>query len=149
VVDGPFLVEKQRTLPKLPKSAPNIRLSPVAASPGQTLQFRLRLDLPSGAELTEGVPSCWFLTAEGNEWLLQGQIPSGEIESISSQPAISLQIPGDCLSLEAVISISVFLYYCSADSNACMMKGILFSQPLQISSAHQGCVAPVELKYGF
>jgi len=85
----------------------------------------------------------------GNEWLLQGQIPSGEIESISSQPAISLQIPGDCLSLEAVISISVFLYYCSADSNACMMKGILFSQPLQISSAHQGCVAPVELKYGF
>jgi len=71
VVDGPFLVEKQRTLPKLPKSAPNIRLSPVAASPGQTLQFRLRLDLPSGAELTEGVPSCWFLTAEGTRIILQ------------------------------------------------------------------------------
>ncbi|XP_047557427.1 NHL repeat-containing protein 2 [Lutra lutra] len=149
VVDGPFLVEKQKTLPKLPKSAPNIRLSPVAASPGQTLQFKLRLELPSGTKLTEGVPSCWFLAAEGNEWLLQGQIPSGEIESISSQPAISLQIPGDCLSLEAVISIRVFLYYCSADSNACMMKGILFSQPLQISSAQQGGIAPVELRYGF
>uniref|UniRef100_A0A8C3YSH1 NHL repeat-containing protein 2 n=1 Tax=Catagonus wagneri TaxID=51154 RepID=A0A8C3YSH1_9CETA len=148
VVDGPILAEKQ-TLPKLPKSAPGIRLSPVAASPGQTLQFKLRLDLPSGTKLTEGAPSCWFLSAEGNEWLLQGQIPSGEIQSISNQPTISLQIPGDCVSLEAVLSISVFLYYCSTDSSACMMKGILFSQPLQITNTQQGYIAPVELKYIF
>ncbi|XP_016067646.1 PREDICTED: NHL repeat-containing protein 2 isoform X1 [Miniopterus natalensis] len=146
MVDGPFLVEKQMTVPKLPKSAPVIQLSPTAASPGQTLRFQLRLDLPSGTKLTEGAPSCWFLTAEGNEWLLQGQVPSGEIESISNQPAISLQIPGDCLSPEAVVSISVFLYYCGTDSSACMMKGLLFRQPLQISDAQQGRVAPVELK---
>ncbi|XP_022424419.1 NHL repeat-containing protein 2 isoform X2 [Delphinapterus leucas] len=149
MVDGPFPAEKQKTLPRLPKSAPGIRLSPVAASPGQTLQFKLRLDLPSGTKLTEGAPSCWFLSAEGNEWLLQGQIPSGEIESISSQPTISLQIPGDCLSLEAVLSISVFLYYCSADSSACMMKGISFSQPLQITDTQQDYIPPVELKYIF
>lgn len=149
VVDGPSLAEKPKTLPKLPKSAPGIRLSPVAASPGQTLQFKLRLDLPSGTKLTEGASSCWFLSAEGNEWLLQGQIPSGEIESISNQPTISLQIPGDCLSLEAVLSISVFLYYCSADSSACMMKGVLFSQPLQITDTQQDCIPPVELKYIF
>uniref|UniRef100_A0A8C2QZZ7 NHL repeat-containing protein 2 n=1 Tax=Capra hircus TaxID=9925 RepID=A0A8C2QZZ7_CAPHI len=149
VVDGPCLAEKPKTLPKLPKSAPGIRLSPVAASPGQTLQFKLRLDLPSGTKLTEGASSCWFLSAEGNEWLLQGQIPSGEIESISNQPTISLQIPGDCLSLEAILSISVFLYYCSADSSACMMKGILFSQPLQITDTQQDCIPPVELKYIF
>uniref|UniRef100_A0A2K5CR10 NHL repeat-containing protein 2 n=1 Tax=Aotus nancymaae TaxID=37293 RepID=A0A2K5CR10_AOTNA len=149
VVDGPFLVEKQKTLPKLPKSAPNIRLSPVTACAGQTLQFKLRLDLPSGSKLTEGVPSCWFLTAEGSEWLLQGQIPSGDIENISNQPTISLQIPNDCLSLEAVVSISVFLYYCSADSSACMMKAVLFSQPLQITDTQQGCVAPVELRLLF
>nr|KAF6457831.1 NHL repeat containing 2 [Rousettus aegyptiacus] len=147
-VDGPFLVEKQKTVPILPKSAPAIRLPPVAASPGQTLQFKLRLDFPSGTKLTEGAPSCWFLTAKGNEWLLQGQIPSGEIESISSQPTIQLQIPADCLSPEAVISISVLLYYCSMDGSACMMKGISFSQPLQITHA-QGCTAPVELKYVF
>ncbi|PNJ65549.1 NHLRC2 isoform 2 [Pongo abelii] len=149
VVDGPFLVEKQKTLPKLPKSAPSIRLSPVTACAGQTLQFKLRLDLPSGSKLTEGVPSCWFLTAEGNEWLLQGQMPFGDIENISSQPTISLQIPDDCLSLEAIVSISVFLYYCSADSSACMMKAILFSQPLQITDTQQGCIAPVELRYVF
>nr|XP_508046.3 NHL repeat-containing protein 2 isoform X1 [Pan troglodytes] len=149
VVDGPFLVEKQKTLPKLPKSAPSIRLSPVTACAGQTLQFKLRLDLPSGSKLTEGVSSCWFLTAEGNEWLLQGQIATGDIENISSQPTISLQIPDDCLSLEAIVSISVFLYYCSADSSACMMKAILFSQPLRITDTQQGCIAPVELRYVF
>ncbi|XP_037659921.1 NHL repeat-containing protein 2 [Choloepus didactylus] len=149
VVDGPFLGEKQKTLPKLPKSAPKIRLSSVTASPGQILQFKLRLDFPSETKLTEGVASCWFLTAEGNEWLLQGQTPSGEIESISNQPTISLQIPGDCLSLEAVISIRVFLYYCSTDSSACMMKGILFTQPLQITDIQQGYIAPVELRYVF
>ncbi|XP_036120506.1 NHL repeat-containing protein 2 isoform X2 [Molossus molossus] len=149
VVDGPILEGEQKTVPKLPKSAPTIQLCPLSAAPGQTVQFQLRLDLPAGAKLTEGAPSCWFLTAESNEWLLQGQMPSGEIESISNQPAISLQIPGDCLSPEAVVSISAFLYYCSADSSACMMKGILFRQPLQITDAQPGCTAPVELKYVF
>lgn len=149
VVDGPVLGETQKTLPKLPKSAASIRLSPVTARPGQTLQFKLRLDLPSGTKLTEGVPSCWFVTAEGNEWLLQGQTPSGEIESMSSQPTISLQVPGHCLSLEAVVCVSVLLYYCSADSGACMMQGVLFRQPLQISDTQQGCAAPVELRHVF
>ncbi|XP_053778056.1 NHL repeat-containing protein 2 isoform X2 [Desmodus rotundus] len=147
VVDGPSPGENQKTVPELPKSAPSIRLAPAAASPGQTLQFKLRLDFPPGTKLTEGVPSCWFLTAEDNEWLLQGQVPSGEIESISNQPTISLRIPADCLSPEAVLSVRVFLYYCSADSSACMMKGVLFRQPLQITSAQPGAMAPVELKY--
>lgn len=65
MVDGPCPAEKPKTLPKLPKSAPGVRLSPVAACPGQTLQFKLRLDLPSGTKLAEGASSCWFLSAEG------------------------------------------------------------------------------------
>ncbi|KAH0506982.1 NHL repeat-containing protein 2 [Microtus ochrogaster] len=149
MVDGPFPREKQKTVPKMPKSAPNIQLAPVTVCPGQTLQLKLKLDLPPGTKLTEGVPSCWFLTAEGNEWLLQEQAPSGDIESISSQPTIALRIPTDCLSLEAVLSVSVFLYYCSADSSACMMKGILFRQPLQITDTQPGCGAPVELTHVF
>lgn len=149
MVDGPFPAERRKTVPKVPRSAPNIQLSPVTVCPGQTLQFKLRVDLPSGTKLTKGVPSCWFLTAEGNEWLLEGQIPSGDIENISHQPTISLQVPAQCLSLEAVLSISVFLYYCSADSSACMMKGILFSQPLQITDTQPGSTAPVELTYAF
>ncbi|XP_027707948.1 NHL repeat-containing protein 2 isoform X1 [Vombatus ursinus] len=150
VVDGPFL-EKQKTvkLPKLPKSSPNVKLSPLTVSPGQSLQFILRLDLPAETKLTEGAPSFWFLTAEGNEWLLEGQILSGEIRSLSKQPVISLQIPRSCLSFEAVVSICVCLYYCSADSSACMMKGILFSQPLQIANTYHSSTPPVELRYVF
>uniref|UniRef100_A0A8C5LIU1 NHL repeat-containing protein 2 n=1 Tax=Jaculus jaculus TaxID=51337 RepID=A0A8C5LIU1_JACJA len=149
VVDGPCPVEKQKAVPRVPKSAPNLRLTPVTVRPGQTLQFKLKVDLPAGAKLTEGVPSCWFLTAEDNEWLLQGQIPSGDIENISNQPTISLRIPAHCSSLEAMVSVSVFLYYCSADSSACMMKGILFQQPLQITDAQPARGAPVELAYVF
>ncbi|XP_036029248.1 NHL repeat-containing protein 2 [Onychomys torridus] len=149
VVDGPFPREKLKTVPKVPKSAPHIQLAPVTVCPGQTLQLKLKLDLPPGAKLTEGVSSCWFLTAEGNEWLLQEQIPSGDIENISSQPAISLRIPTKCLSLEAVVSVSVFLYYCSADGGACMMTGVLFRQPLQIADAQPGCGATVELTHVF
>ncbi|XP_004680480.1 PREDICTED: NHL repeat-containing protein 2 [Condylura cristata] len=149
VVDGPLPAETRKAPFKLPKSAPIVSLAPVAVPPGQTLPFKLSLGLPSGAKLTEGVSSCWFLSAEGNEWLLQGQIPFGEIEDISSQPTISLQIPRDCLSLEVTVSVSVLLYYCSADSSACMMKGILFSQPLQITDKQQACVTPIELGYVF
>lgn len=149
VVDGSFPRETQKTVPKVPKSAPNISLPPVTVHPGQALQLGLRLELPPGAKLTEGAPSGWFLKAEGNEWLLQEQIPSGDIENISNQPAISLQIPTECLSLEAVVSVIVFLYYCSADSSACMMKGVVFRQPLQINSAQPACAAPVELTYSF
>ncbi|XP_028631348.1 NHL repeat-containing protein 2 [Grammomys surdaster] len=149
VVDGSFPREKQKPVPTVPRSAPSISLPPVTVHPGQALQLKLKLELPSGAKLTEGAPSCWFLRAEGNEWLLQEQVPSGDIENISNQPAISLQIPTDCLSLEAVVSVVVLLYYCSADSSACMMKGVVFRQPLQIASTQPACAAPVELTHVF
>ncbi|XP_023571231.1 NHL repeat-containing protein 2 isoform X2 [Octodon degus] len=149
VVDGPLLLEKPKTAPRLPKSAPAVKLPPVSVCPGQTLQFRLRLEFPSGAKLTEGAPSCWFLSADGNEWLLQGQAPSGDIESISDQPTISLRIPDRCGSPDVVLSVSVFLYYCSADSSACMMKGVLFRQPLQVADTQAGHRAPVELRHVF
>uniref|UniRef100_A0A8C3RZU7 NHL repeat-containing protein 2 n=1 Tax=Chelydra serpentina TaxID=8475 RepID=A0A8C3RZU7_CHESE len=150
VVDHPFVQNnKMANIPKLPKSAPNIQLPSLTVIPGQTLQFLLRLSLPANTKLTEEAPSSWFLTAEGNEWLLQGQNPSGEIEDISHQPLIALQLPSSCLSSEAVLSIKVCLYYCSKDSSACMMKGISFSQPLQVANTNQGSTAQVELTYAF
>ncbi|KAL8187316.1 UNVERIFIED_CONTAM: NHL repeat-containing protein 2 [Gekko kuhli] len=149
-VDGP-VVQKGATarLPKLPKSAPNVQLPLLAISPGQALQFRLKLSLPPNTKLTEEAPSSWFLTSEGSEWLLYEQNLFGEIEDITRQPAISLQIPMSCLSAEAVLSIKVCLYYCSKDSSACIMKGISFNQPLHIVNANQGSTAPVELTYAF
>lgn len=62
------------SLPKLPKSAPNIQLPSLTVSPGQTLQFLLRLSLPEDSELNEEAPNSWFLTAEGEEPLLLDQI---------------------------------------------------------------------------
>ncbi|XP_038614544.1 NHL repeat-containing protein 2 [Tachyglossus aculeatus] len=148
-VDGPTLERKVAKLPKLPRSAPKIELSPLTVCPGQTLQFGLRLVLPAKAKLTEEAASFWYLTAEGNEWLLQGQTPLGEIKDISNPSEISLLIPCSCGSFQVILSINVFLYYCSVDNSACMMKGILFSQPLQIANTHQGSLAPVELTYVF
>ncbi|XP_053168039.1 NHL repeat-containing protein 2 isoform X2 [Hemicordylus capensis] len=136
-------------LPKLPKSAPNLQLPSLIVSPGQTLHFMLKLSLPPVTKLTEEAPSSWFLSAEGSEWLLHEQNIFGKIEDISKQPVIPLQIPMSCLSAEVVLSIKVCLYYCSKDSSACMMKGISFNQPLDITNANQGSTAPVELIYAF
>ncbi|EMP39039.1 NHL repeat-containing protein 2 [Chelonia mydas] len=119
VVDHPFVQNnKTANIPKLPKSAPNIQLPSLTVTPGQTLQFLLRLSLPANMKLTEEAPSSWFLTAEGNEWLLQGQNPSGEIEDISLQPLITLQLPSSFLSSEAVLSIKVLLGKKLSDSCA-------------------------------
>ncbi|XP_007665883.1 NHL repeat-containing protein 2 isoform X1 [Ornithorhynchus anatinus] len=148
-VDGRTLEKKVAKLPKLPKFAPKIELSPLTVCPGQTLRFGLRLVLPAKSKLTEEAASFWYLTAEGNEWLLQGQTPLGEIKDISNPCEISLLIPCSCVSFQVILSVNVFLYYCSVDSSACMMKGILFNQPLQIAKTHQGSLAPVELTYVF
>lgn len=65
MVDGSFPRERQKTVPKVPKSAAHVGLPPVKVRPGQALQLRLQLQLPPGAKLTEGAPSCWFLEANG------------------------------------------------------------------------------------
>ncbi|XP_077205934.1 NHL repeat-containing protein 2 [Paroedura picta] len=149
-VDGPVVQKSATTrVPKLPKSAPNVQLPTLAVSPGQALQFMLKLSLPPNVKLTEEAPSSWFLASEGSEWLLDEQNLSGKIEDITRQPAISLEIPMSCLSTEVVLSIRVCLYYCSKDSSACIMKGISFNQPLHIANANQGSSAPVELTYAF
>lgn len=53
------------SLPKLPKSAPNVQLPSLTVAPGQTIQFLLKLTLPSDSKLNEEAPNSWFITAEG------------------------------------------------------------------------------------
>ncbi|XP_074731433.1 NHL repeat-containing protein 2 isoform X2 [Strix uralensis] len=141
--------DKIRNLPKLPKSAPNVQLPSLTVTPGQTIQFLLKLTLPPDSKLNEEAPNSWFITAEDNTWLLQGQCLSGEIKDISCQTIIPFQLPRSCLSTEAILAIKVCLYYCSKGSSACMMKGISFSQPLQIASTNQGSLTQVELIHAF
>ncbi|NXS56070.1 NHLC2 protein, partial [Brachypteracias leptosomus] len=141
--------DKIINLPKLPKSAPNVQLPSLTVGPGQTVQFLLKLTLPPDAKLNEEAPSSWFITAEDNTWLLQGRCLSGEIKDVSCQTVIPFQLPKSCLSAEALLAIKACLYYCSEGSSACMMKGISFSQPLQITSTNQGSLTQVELIHVF
>ncbi|XP_067995441.1 NHL repeat-containing protein 2 [Melanerpes formicivorus] len=145
----PVQKEQTASLPKLPKSAPNVQLPSLTVAPGQTLQFLLKLTLPPDSKLNEEAPNAWFITAEDNAWLLQGQCLSGEINDVSHQNIIPFQLPKSCLSAEAILAIKVCLYYCSKGSSACMMKGISFNQPLQIASTNQGNLTQVELIHTF
>ncbi|XP_053548671.1 NHL repeat-containing protein 2 [Bombina bombina] len=119
-------------IPKLPKSAPNVTLEPLSVSPNKPLQYLLKLNLPEGSKLTNDAPSFWFLTAEGHEWLLEGQKVNGEIVSLTKPSQIDLRIPLEPAFPEAVLCIGAFVYYCSQDSNLCMMKAVSFTQRLQI-----------------
>ncbi|NXJ76170.1 NHLC2 protein, partial [Trogon melanurus] len=145
----PVQTHKLTNLPKLPKSAPNVQLPSLTVAPGQTIQFLLKLTLPPDSKLNEEAPSAWFITAEDNSWLLQGQCLSGEIKDISCQTVIPFQLPKSCLSAEATVAVKACLYYCSKGSSACMVKGIAFSQPLQIAPANQGSLTEVELTHTF
>nr|XP_033797245.1 NHL repeat-containing protein 2 isoform X2 [Geotrypetes seraphini] len=136
-------------VPGLPKSTLRVQLPSLSVCPGQDLMFSLNLVLPEGSKLTEGAPSFWCLTAEGHEWLLRGQNPCGRIESLSEPPLIALVIPSTFQSPEAVLSVGACLYFCAQDSSACTMKGISFSQPLQIAHTNQQCPTQVQLTYTF
>ncbi|KAM3834354.1 NHL repeat-containing protein 2 isoform 1-T1 [Vipera latastei] len=146
---GSIKMSDQAELPKLPKSTPHFQLPSLTVSPGQALQFVLMLKLPPNTNLTEEAPSSWFFTAEGNEWLLCDPHRSGTIADLFEQPIIPFQLPTSCLESEALLSINVCLYYCSKDSNACMMKGISFNQPFHIANVNQKNIAPIELMYTF
>ncbi|KAM6090491.1 NHL repeat-containing protein 2 isoform 3-T3 [Theristicus caerulescens] len=145
----PVQKDKITSLPKLPKSAPNVQLPSLSVAPGQTIQFLLKLTLPPDSKLNEEAPNSWFITAEENTWLLQGQCLSGEIKNVFCQTIIPFQLPRSCLSTEAILAVKACLYYCSKGSSACMMKGVSFSQPLQIASTNQDSLTQVELIHAF
>ncbi|KAJ0015989.1 hypothetical protein NQD34_014279 [Periophthalmus magnuspinnatus] len=102
--------------PSLPKSAARKHMSAVAVSAGQTLTLSLTLSLPEGAHLTDGAPSCWTLSAEGNEWLLMGQTVMGDISDLSRSLRVSVKLPVTMTTKESSegpsLNLSVFVYYC-------------------------------------
>lgn len=124
--------------PVLPKSAARKHMSAVAVSAGQTLTLSLTLSLPEGAHLTEEAPSCWTLSAEGNEWLLEGQTVTGDISDLSRSLRVSVRLPlalkTQDPSEEPSVTLSVFVYFCLDSGSACLMKAASFTQPLHISA---------------
>ncbi|XP_034563212.1 NHL repeat-containing protein 2 [Notolabrus celidotus] len=137
--------------PKLPKSAPRKEMPAVTVSAGQTLVMSLTLLLPEGTKLTEEAPSCWTLSAEGNEWLLGGQVVTGSILDLSKPLTISTKLPADIKdsNCNPSLTLGVWVYYCLETNNTCMMKAASFTQPLQISATHGDGVVTVALAHDF
>ncbi|KAJ7984653.1 hypothetical protein DPEC_G00356990 [Dallia pectoralis] len=127
----------QFKVPKLPKSASKVKMPPLTVSPGQTVNVELTLSLPEGTKLTEEAPSFWVLSAEGNEWLLEGRAATGNIGDLSQPLSISTRLPAVPIVTDSSpsLTLSVWVYCCLAGGGACMMKAASFTQPLQIVDA--------------
>ncbi|XP_060951294.1 NHL repeat-containing protein 2 [Limanda limanda] len=123
--------------PTLPKSAVRKAMPPVAVSAGQSLVLSLSLSLPEGTKLTEEAPSCWALSAEGNEWLLDNKVVTGDILDLSRPLCVSTKLPAVVKDStgEASLTLGVWMYYCIEAGQACTMKAVSFTQPLQISAS--------------
>ncbi|XP_072228903.1 NHL repeat-containing protein 2 [Leuresthes tenuis] len=123
-------------VPTLPKSAPRKEMPPVAVFSGQTVIMSLTISLPEGAKLTEEAPSSWALSAEGNEWLLDNQVMTGNIVDLSQPLRISAKLPTVIKESNSnpSLTLSVWVYYCMETGNACSMKAASFTQPLEINA---------------
>ncbi|XP_022597980.1 NHL repeat-containing protein 2 [Seriola dumerili] len=137
--------------PTLPKSAVRKAMPPVAVSAGQTLILSLTLSLPEGSKLTEEAPSCWALSAEGNEWLLDNKVVTGDILDLSKPLSISTKLPAVVKEPNSnpSLTLGVWMYYCMKAGNTCTMKAAAFTQPLQISANQGGKEVTVALTHAF
>uniref|UniRef100_A0A3P9QH19 NHL repeat-containing protein 2 n=2 Tax=Poecilia reticulata TaxID=8081 RepID=A0A3P9QH19_POERE len=124
-------------VPTLPKSAARKDLPPVTASAGQTVILSLTMSLPEGVKLTDEAPSCWALSAEGNEWLLENQVASGYVVDLTQPLRVSAKLPAAMKESDGNpgLRLSVWLFYCLEEGKACTMKAASFSQPLQINAS--------------
>lgn len=137
--------------PPLPKSAPRKEMPPVVVSAGQTVVVSLTLLLPEGAKLTAEAPSCWALSAEGNEWLLDGRVLTGDIVDLSQPLRVSAKLPAvvNESDNDPKLTLGVWLYYCLETGNACMMKAVSFMQPLHIGDGPAEGEVVVALTHAF
>ncbi|KAM9838074.1 NHL repeat-containing protein 2 [Aulostomus maculatus] len=137
--------------PTLPKSASRKDMPPVTLSAGQTLTLSLTLSLPEGTKLTDEAPSCWALSSEGNEWLLDGEVMTGDIVDLSKPLCISTKLPAVVKYSDSppCLSLSVWVYYCVEAGSACMMKAASFSQPLDMSASPREGGVTVVLTHAF
>ncbi|KAM3860171.1 NHL repeat-containing protein 2 [Diretmus argenteus] len=138
-------------IPTLPKSAPRKEMPPLAVSSGQTITVSLTLSLPEGAKLTEEAPSSWALSAEGNEWLLESSVVTGDILDLSTPVCISTKLPAIVKTTDSApsLTLSVWVYFCLEGGSACMMKAASFSQPLHIGASAGEEEVTVALAHAF
>ncbi|XP_077594878.1 NHL repeat-containing protein 2 [Stigmatopora nigra] len=119
---------------KMPKGAIRIDMPPISVHAGQTVVISLALSLPEGAKLTDEAPSCWTLSAEDDEWLSDSESSTGPITDLSQPLRIAAKIPETWKKERAAgLTLSVWVYFCTANTAACTMRAIAFYQPFQPS----------------
>uniref|UniRef100_A0A6Q2Z540 NHL repeat containing 2 n=1 Tax=Esox lucius TaxID=8010 RepID=A0A6Q2Z540_ESOLU len=138
-------------VPKLPKSALKVNMPLLTVSPGQTVNMKLVLSLPEGTKLTKEAPSFWILSAEGNEWLLESRVATGNIQDLSQPLSISTVLPAvpDVTDASPELTLSVWVYCCLTGGGSCMMKVASFIQPLQIVTTLENGPVTVTLAHAF
>ncbi|XP_017338651.1 NHL repeat-containing protein 2 isoform X1 [Ictalurus punctatus] len=136
-------------VPKLPKSAPVLNMPMLPVSAGQVIDIHLSLTLPAGTKLTKNAPSFWSLSAEGNEWLLQGHSVTGSIADLSQPLFITCTIPPHLQTHDPTLTLNAWVYCCLSEGGACMMKAVSFRQPLHIDSTRKEGTVPVTLAHVF
>ncbi|KAM9462167.1 NHL repeat-containing protein 2 [Clarias gariepinus] len=136
-------------VPKLPKSAQVLSMATLPVSAGQVVNIHLSLTLPDGTKLTKDAPSFWSLSAEGNEWLLQGHAVTGSIADLSQPLSITCAIPPRPQTPDPTLTLSAWVYCCLSEGGACMMKAVSFVQPLHVDSTCKEGTIPVMLAHVF
>ncbi|XP_061089141.1 NHL repeat-containing protein 2 [Conger conger] len=136
-------------IPKLPKSAARVEVPALTVSPGQTVSLDLVLSLPDGTKLTQEAPSFWAMSSEGNEWLVEGQCPSGDIVDVSRPLTVAVTVPATARSPDPTLSVDAYVYFCSADGGACMMRAVSFRQPLSIDRTPKDGTVKVTASHSF
>ncbi|XP_051522840.1 NHL repeat-containing protein 2 isoform X2 [Myxocyprinus asiaticus] len=138
-----------KKLPKLPRSAPVLTMPSINVSSGQSVTLLLKLALPTRTKLTEEAPSFWSLSAEGNDWLLEGQDVTGNIGDISKPISILLSIPAVPLAPNPTLTLDAWVYCCLCEGGVCMMKAVSFKQPLMIGPTPQEGSVTIALEHDF
>ncbi|KAM9774353.1 NHL repeat-containing protein 2 isoform X1 [Syngnathus typhle] len=133
VDSGRANVKAPSKTPKMPRGAVRIDMPPVSASAGQTVVLSLALSLPQGAKLTDEAPSCWALSAEDDEWLLDTQAVTGDITDLSKPLRVAAKLPDVPKKQRASLTLSIWLYFCMAAGTTCTMRAAAFYQPLQLN----------------
>ncbi|XP_061564322.1 NHL repeat-containing protein 2 [Cololabis saira] len=138
-------------VPTLPKSATRKDMPPVSVSVGQTVVMSVTISLPDGAKLTTEAPSCWALSAEGNEWLLDGRVVTGDIGDLSQPLVVSAKLPAVVKEFNGKpsLSLAVWVFYCTKAGSACTMKAASFTQPLEINTTAGEEEVTVEFAHTF
>lgn len=70
-----------------------------------------------------------FFAEYSSQFIEPSKMTRQPINDISVQPSIAFSVPTDWTSQEVTISIEYMLYCCD-DSGVCMMKQLVFEQPM-------------------